>query len=123
MKIRILDDHIRLRLARSEVQRIATGHSVHARTRFPGGECFEYALEVGGNEMTARYRAGSMLIGIPLVTARHWATTDTEVSIRGHLPLQDGDLAILIEKDFECVEPRDGEESDDRFPHPKAPAD
>jgi Family of unknown function (DUF7009) len=123
MKIRILDDHIRLRLARSEVARIATGQSVTAETRFPGGGRFEYALELGGNEMTATFQAGSIVIGAPIDAARHWATNDTEVSIRARLPLQDGVLEILIEKDFECLEPRDGEHGSDRFPHPKARAD
>lgn len=120
MKIRILDDSVRLRLARSEVERIATGCAVEANTRFPDGGCFRYVVEVGGGEIAAAFRAGSLVIGIPSDVARHWATTDSEVSIRGSLPLDDGALGILIEKDFECLEPREGENADDRFPNPKA---
>jgi hypothetical protein len=123
MKIRILDDNVRLRLARSEVECIASGRAVEASTRFPGGGRFRYALEVGGGEMTAAFRVGSLVISVPPATAQHWAATDSEVSIRGSLPLDDGALGILIEKDFECLEPRPGEDAKDRFPNPNARRD
>ena len=120
MKIRLLDDSVRLRLARSEVDRIASGHTVEATTRFPDGGCFRCALEVGAGEMMAAFHAGTLVIGLPAATARHWAVTDSEVSIAGSLPVSDGSLDILIEKDFECLEPREGEDRADRFPNPKA---
>ena len=123
MKIRILGDHVRLRLARSEVERVAAGLPVEENTRFPDGNHLRYALETGGGELTATFRAGSLVIGLPADTARHWATTDSEVCIQDSLRMADGALGILIEKDFECLEQREGEDAGDRFPNPKAPRD
>lgn len=44
-----------------------------------------------------------------------------EVAIRGEQALTgDGALSILLEKDFTCLTPRDGEEDADSFPNPAA---
>jgi hypothetical protein len=32
-------------------------------------------------------------------------------------------LKILVEKDFACLAPREGEDESDMFPHPKAATD
>lgn len=122
MKIRILDDSIRLRLDRDEVDRIGAGGAVEGRTRFPGGAAFVYRLGVGTGELTAAFAEGELGIALPRDVARHWATEETEVSIRGELPLEDGTLGILVEKDFECLDPREGESQANRFRNPKAPA-
>jgi hypothetical protein len=44
-----------------------------------------------------------------------------DVSLHGEQPLEHGVLRILVEKDFTCVEPRDGEDQSDLYPNPKAP--
>lgn len=45
MKLRLLDDSIRLRLSRSEVVAGGEGSIVEGRTRFPDGSKFTFALE------------------------------------------------------------------------------
>jgi hypothetical protein len=119
MKLRILNDHLRLRLERAEVDAIGEGRPVHGCTRFPDGSMFGYRLETGVAEVCARFDSGTMVIGLPDSTARTWASDDTQVSIRGALPLPDGILQVLVEKDFECLVPREGEGQDNRFPNPK----
>ena len=61
-----------------------------------------------------------MLVQIPRAVVAAWATTE-QVSIQADLPLGDGEsLQLLIEKDFECLAPRDGEDESDMYPHPGA---
>ena len=121
MKIRISDDSIRLRLDRSEVDEIGQGRPVHCRTRFGDGGEFRYGLSVGeGETITAEFRDGCIEVSLPTATAQQWAGDETEVSIRGENEFEGGVLALLIEKDFECLDPREGEDQSNRFANPKA---
>jgi hypothetical protein len=40
------------------------------------------------------------------------------VSITGAEALESGQLSILVEKDFACLSPREGEDEMELFPHP-----
>ena len=119
MKIRILDDTIRLRLDRTEVDRIGAAEPVRCSTHFPGGAVLHYGLRVDGDEPGATFADGDLQLSVPMMTAQQWADNDTEVSIQAALPLDSGVLNILIEKDFECLEPRQGESQANRFVNPK----
>lgn len=119
MKIRILDDHLRLRLDRAEVDAIAAGRAVHCLTHFPDGSTFGYMLETGVAKLSASFKAGTIVIRLPDDAARAWAIDDAEVSILGALTLAHGTLQVLVEKDFECLEPREGEGQNNRFPNPQ----
>ena len=117
MKLRILDDSIRLRLDRAEVERLGRGGHVEAVTRFPGGTALRYRLTTGPHE-DASYGGGEISVTLPAPAANHWACTESEVSIRARLPVDGGALSILVEKDFECLAPRDGESQTNRFRNP-----
>jgi hypothetical protein len=59
------------------------------------------------------------VVTIPAAEVHDWATSD-RVSIYGSELLAGGDsLAILVEKDFTCLQPRAGEDESDMFPHPR----
>lgn len=121
MKIRIHDNSIRLRLDRSEVDKIGEGDAVDCSTRFAGGAEFRYQLTVADcDAVNADFDAGRIEVRLPRSAAEHWATDETEVSIRGENDTGDGGLTLLIEKDFECLEPRTGEDQSNRFVNPKA---
>lgn len=121
MKIRIHDDSIRLRLDRREVDSIGEGRSVDCCTRFIGGAEFHYRLlSADCDAVSAVFNEGRIEVRLPKPAAEHWARNDMEVSIRGENDLGDGALALLIEKDFECLEPRAGEDQSNRFVNPKA---
>ena len=49
--------------------------------------------------------------------AKQWAKSE-EVGLFGTEPLVLGSLELLIEKDFACLNPRDGVEDSDSFPNP-----
>ena len=120
MKIRILDDSIRLRLDRDEVERIGSGGTVDCRTRFPNATSLAYGLEVSGERTSATFTGQGIVVNVPAAAARDWASNESDVSIRGEVLLDEGVLRILVEKDFECLEPREGESQSNRFANPKS---
>src|SRR5690606_41469691 len=59
-----------------------------------------------------------LTVTLPKATVERWTRPD-EVSIRGEQPIGGGEtLKILVEKDFECLTPREGEDQPDLFPNP-----
>jgi hypothetical protein len=119
MKLRILDDSVRLRLARSEVSALARGDRVEAATHFPGGTRLVYALSTARTEsIAATFAGGRIDIVIPHERAAAWAASE-DVSITATQRTSEGALRVLIEKDFECLQPREGEDPTDRYPNPK----
>ena len=120
MKLRIVDDSLRLRLTRSEVALIERGQPVQSRTHFPGGPALTYSLAVGDvKRISASFEAASIEVLLPRAIALPWAAGN-DVSLHGEQPLADGVFRILVEKDFTCVEPREGENQTDLYPNPKA---
>ena len=120
MKIRILDDSVRLRLDRDEVDAVGRGEPVESATRFPHGSAFRYRLEAGAARTSATFDDGCITLRVTSDEARTWAETETTVAITAEETLGSGTLTLLIEKDFECLEPRDGENQSNRFRNPGA---
>ena len=124
MKLRIRDNSLRLRLTQTEVQTLRAAGRVTAATAFPGGASFEYALECDDaiSEMSATLHDGNVIVHVPGAMAREWADSD-QVSLRSEQSASDGgSLSLLVEKDFACLAPREGEDESDMYPHPQAGA-
>ena len=123
MKLRIRGDTIRLRLKRGEVDRIAAGISIAEETHFPNS-VLTTVLEVSNDRnISASFDNGILAVSLPKSKALDWAVTD-EVSLSAEQGRPGtGLLSVLIEKDFNCLEPghhRDSEDDEDTFPHPSA---
>ena len=121
MKLRIRDNSIRLRLSRTEVATIRSDGIVGGKVSFGGGSRLVYCLEATPAcvDSAAQFANGELLVRLPETTAIQWADSD-EVSIEATQPLDDGSsLKILIEKDFACLAPREGEDESDLYPHPQ----
>ena len=122
MKLRVLDNSIRLRLTQSEVELVRTDGLVRGRVPFPGSNSFDYVLESSPATVKPEaHMSNNMLtVRIPETEINAWADSE-EVSISASQILDGGDhLSILVEKDFACLAPRDGEDETDMYPHPKA---
>lgn len=120
MKLRIRGNSIRLRLTQSELTEIGLDGEVRETVSFGGGTRLTYALVRGAHdsEPTATLRDNALTVQLPAATIEEWVRTD-RVSIRTTQRLDDGgDLQLLVEKDFACLEPRPGEDESDMFPHP-----
>ncbi len=122
MKLRLLDDSIRMRLSRREVDAANEAGVVEGQTRFPDGSMFRFALEAGEGETgpSAAYESNRMVVRLPADQVAAWATDDTAVSLTGELDLPNGGpLKLLVEKDFQCLAPREGEDQSDLFVNPQ----
>lgn len=122
MKLRILDNSIRLRLSQTEVRSVGADGIVGGRTAFAGGAAFDYVLESSPSAVAteAAFDGNALTVRVPQDLIRRWAGSD-QVSIKAEQALDDGELLkILVEKDFACLEPREGEDESDLFAHPEA---
>jgi len=121
MKLRILDNSIRLRLSRSEVDALRKTGLVSASLNFPGGTAIEYVVESTPASVSpsAHYAHNTIQVRLPESTVREWADSD-QVSISSEQDLDDtGVLRLLVEKDFTCLSPRENEDESDMFEHPR----
>ena len=121
MKLRIRDNSIRLRLTQSEVDTVNTVGLVGASVQFSGGARLVCCIESSPAcvDPAARFQGDELLVRIPESTVMRWATTE-QVSISADQALDDGGfLKILVEKDFACLAPREGEDESDMHPHPE----
>jgi hypothetical protein len=122
VKLRIRDNAVRLRLERAEVDTLRDTGIVAARTGFPGGREFRYAVESSPASVNpgAFFSEQTLTVRLPETMVLGWANS-AQVSIVGEQRLDDGtSLSILVEKDFACLAPRAGEDDSDMFPHPEA---
>lgn len=122
MKLRIRDNSIRLRLTQIEVEAVGREGVVKARVSVPGDTGLDYVLESSADisEPTARYSDGALTVIVPETAVQQWVSTE-QVSIAADETLDDGEvLKILVEKDYACLAPREGEDESDMFPHPLA---
>jgi len=120
MKLRILGNSIRLRLSQSDLAALLDGGAVEERVVFPGGPVLTYRLESSSGASTeADYDNDRILIRFPIAEIEKWARP-TEVTMCAELALEEGRLELLVEKDFRCLSPRDGEDDTDLFPNPGA---
>ncbi len=120
MKIRIRDNSIRLRLTRGEVDAMRDNGVVKSTTGFTGGRQFSYSLESSPANVkpAAFYSDNEITVRLPETVVLAWATTE-QVSVEGEQLLDDGEkLTILVEKDFACLAPREGEDEAEMFVHP-----
>jgi hypothetical protein len=119
MKLRIQGNSLRLRLSQSEVAQFSKTGFVEDSIQFAPGTSFSYALESMSklSAPQALFSNGWLRVQIPGVEATKWACSD-RVSLSGDQPLESGkSLAILIEKDFQCLH-GGGERDPDAFPNP-----
>jgi hypothetical protein len=114
VKLRIKGNSIRLRLTKSEVDALREHGVVEESVYFSAMSRFTYALERGGDAVIASFEEGRVVVRVPNALAVEWCDTD-----RVGIDESAGDVRVLIEKDWQCLAPRDEDESD-AFPHPRA---
>jgi hypothetical protein len=113
MKLRIRGNSLRLRLSQSEVTQLAREGRVEDAISF-GPSKLTYVLTTADVERVgATYDSNRIVVTLPKERAHAWSSTD-EVGIESK-----GELAILVEKDWSCLKPREGEDDSDAFPHPE----
>lgn len=120
MKIRIKGNSIRIRLTRTEVATLCEEGAILETTRFPSG-IFTYGVLLMDNQdsLNASLENDRIHFYLPRNMAEGWPNNET-VGFEEWLHLtDDSSLHLLLEKDFQCLEVRSEDESD-QYPNPKA---
>jgi hypothetical protein len=116
MKLRIRGNTLRLRVSKNELAQMTARGWVEDEVRFAADSRLVYRLETGS--FGAEHTADRICVRVPQSALQRWARDD-EVSIRHKQPLGGGSvLEILVEKDFECLNPRADEDATDLFRNP-----
>jgi hypothetical protein len=123
MKLRIKGNSLRLRISRSEVARLLARDCLEETIHFApqASAKFTYTLqqESSVSAPTVQYAENRVAILIPADQANTWGVTD-QVGIAENISLGAfGSLALLIEKDFACLD-RSEEDNQDTFANPNA---
>lgn len=118
MKLRIRGNSIRLRLVQSEVAALREGRAVEERVALEPA-ALVYSIErARGPRVTARFEVegavARLVIEVPDAILSDFCDTD-----RVGFDTQDGALKILVEKDWQCLAPRDEDDPNDAYPHPR----
>jgi hypothetical protein len=122
MKLRIKGNTLRLRLLRSEIERLSHTGVVTDEIRFgvDPGQALKYSIAStdGVEVVTAQFDDSQILIMIPESEALDWTTTE-RVGIEATQDVGGNTvLSILMEKDFECTSRPDDSDRADAFPNP-----
>lgn len=117
MKMRCVQNSIRLRLRKSEIDQLGQGTTIAEEVGFPGETpSLSFALKMA-EEVTAiqvAFSNHSIQVTLPKPQATSWINSN-QVGIETFLPLKNAQrLHILIEKDFPCKD-RENEDRSDFF--------
>ncbi len=121
MKLRIKGNSIRLRLTQKEVLEFQENGVVEEVVKFGDANFskMHYLLQVSDvTEINATYNSNIMVVNVPKLIAEKWTTTN-QVGFQHHMYLNENEtLFILVEKDFQCLQPREQEDESNMYPNP-----
>ena len=118
MKLRIKGNSLRLRLTRDEVGRAGAGQTIVESTPLTGATGFGYALTPSDSAtMAAALGERGLEVSVPRAALSTWANSENVAVV---CPAAAPGPDILVEKDFACLSPRDGDDDANTFPHPEA---
>ena len=113
MKIRIKENSLRIRLLKSEVDKLEAEGYLEAETSFVNNKLV-YALESieEGNQLTVDFMDNKITMFVPLSLLNGWAQNSV-VGFNAQMPLtENGSLFLLLEKDFVCTDATTEDQSD-----------
>ncbi|MDQ3021170.1 MAG: hypothetical protein M3R36_11465 [Bacteroidota bacterium] len=113
MKLRISGNSIRLRLSKSEVEKLSHNGSLEEHALF-GKNVFSYALQCKADcsELCADFEKGKITVFIPESFIKDWAENDV-IGFDTKMETSNNELLnILVEKDFKCLDETEEDQSD-----------
>ncbi|MCC8426276.1 hypothetical protein [Mucilaginibacter sp. UR6-11] len=114
MKLRIKNNGIRYRLTKTDVTNLAKYGIVKEKVNFGDSELVYILQETVNNELSADFKNNIMTMYIPKIMITQLAGTD-KVGFENSY----GEVQLLIEKDFTCLDNTDEDQSDN-YPNPLA---
>ena len=112
MKLRIHGNALRLRVKQGEVAELAAGTTVEERCELPGCALI-YRLRPGAGELGLRFADGVIEVGVPAAVVAAWAGSE-----QVGFGVTAGNVEVLVEKDWKCLDSKDPRDNEDTFPHP-----
>ena len=113
MKIRIKDNSIRIRLAQDEVTELVKNGKVESKCQFGNNELIYGLVTADCVDITCAYVANEIIIEVPSILVENWDTDE-----RVGFDKKTNNLYILVEKDWQCLKPRDHEDESNLYQHP-----
>lgn len=123
MKLRFSNNSIRIRLSQSDVNAIKNGKTLAEKVGFGHiSDDFTWMVRSSDRDqnVSVQYKNGQILVSIPTEQCRTWAESDSVGIYYDQEIDEDTNLKISIEKDFQCLHKRAGEDESDNFPNPAA---
>jgi len=125
MKIRLCGNTLRLRLNRTEVKEFSLRGMVEETTSFGSSPdnrlLYALAVDKQADTVKATFDSNRIQIHVPEKLAKIWTDTD-QVGFQGKTTISGNDqLSLLVEKDFQCLHERPGEDDSLAFPNPLIP--
>lgn len=119
MKLRIRENTLRLRLSKNEVLVLNETGIIVSETKFPES-VLKYTLEKSDDEnISCHFEDNNIRIRASKHIVDNWIDSD-QVGFEAEIDLEnDSKLHILVEKDFNCLTVRPGEDELDMFPNPQ----
>ncbi|MBK8241511.1 MAG: hypothetical protein IPK74_38870 [Deltaproteobacteria bacterium] len=121
MKLRIRGDALRLRLSQGDLETLVEAGEVIDTVPFGAfAPTLRYVLRAddGAASLAASFDGAAIVVTLPRAWVLRLADTD-EVGVRGEQAIDAArTLSLLVEKDFRCLVPRDGEDDSDGFGRP-----
>jgi hypothetical protein len=114
MKIRIKGNSLRYRLTRTDVDRLDKESYLEEQTNFSGNRLI-YAIQLSESEvLTSTFIDCKIILSMSRSMIKELIQTD-KVGFNN----RDGDIEILVEKDFTCLD-NVAEDQSDNYPNPLA---
>lgn len=102
MKLRFDHQSLRLRVRRSDLEKLKTNHTIEETVQFPQGTlCYRLSVDPQATGVSASVSAQEILVVVPEQQALAWMNSD-EVGIYEQLAVGTETLKIILEKDFPC---------------------
>lgn len=118
MKIRIQGNSIRIRLSKSEVDKLSSIGYIEEKTAF-GKNAFGYCLQkkTGITELAASYDDDKIIMFVPEHLLTEWPENNV-IGFDAKMPIGENEtLYLLLEKDFKCLD-NVMEDQSDNFENP-----
>ena len=112
MKLRCVTNSIRLRIRKSELERLKTDREIHESLNFPTGSQLLISLQVRRQtDYDAQFDGHNLIVILPENEALAWCENQ-QVSLTTSIAGPEHELHILVEKDFPCKDREDEDKTD-----------
>lgn len=109
-----------MRLSQPEVEAFLEYGSISEVIQIPGGPLVYTLEKCGEDQMNVSRLNGSIRVGMPKELCEKWSNPE-QIGFQHDYAIDDfKSISILVEKDFQCLKPREHEDESQLYPNPEA---